>query len=92
VPELVRQGWNGYVCDPLDTAGMARAMATLASPAVDLEAMGAASRELVSLYTPETWALGLADCLQRTLARSQDLAVEETPRWPGFFKTEKQPG
>jgi glycosyltransferase involved in cell wall biosynthesis len=92
VPELVRPGWNGYLCDPLDIAGMARSMVVISSHAVDIDAMGAASRLIVALYTPETWAQGLADCIERTLARSQEPAVEETPRWPGFFKTEKQPG
>lgn len=71
VPELVRQGSNGYLCDPLDTHGIARAMAVLASSAVDLAAMGAASRQRVSLYTPETWAKALADCVDRLALRAR---------------------
>jgi 1,2-diacylglycerol 3-alpha-glucosyltransferase len=91
VPELVRSGWNGYLCDPLDIAGMARSMAVVSSPAADIDAMGTASRRIVALYTPETWAQGLADCIERTLARSQESVAEGALRWPGFFRTEKQP-
>ena len=89
VPELVRQGWNGYVCDPLDVAGMARAMAVLSSPAVHLEAMGAASKRLVSLYTPETWAHGLADCLEQTALRTRRSAAAPVFSSPGLINTEK---
>lgn len=92
VPELVRSGLNGYVCDPLGIAGLARSMAVISSPAADIDAMGAASRRIVALYTPETWAQGLGDCIERTLARCQKPVVEATPRWPGFCKAEKQPG
>lgn len=90
VPELVRTGWNGYLCDPLDIAGMTRSMAVISSPAADIDAMGAASRRIVDLYTPETWAQGLDDCIERTVARSQKPVVEMAPRRPDFFKTEKQ--
>lgn len=90
VPELVRSGWNGYLCDPLDIAGMTRSMAVLSSPETDIDAMGAASRRIVDLYTPETWAQGLDDCIERTVARSQKPVVEMAPRRPDFFKTEKQ--
>lgn len=92
VPELVRPGWNGYLCDPLDIAGMARSMAVLSSPAVEIDQLGAASRRIVALYTPETWAHGLADCIERTLAPGREPVVEQASRRPGFFTTEKQPG
>ncbi len=68
VPELVRPGLNGYVCDPFDIDGMARLMRVLSSEAVDVNNMGEASRRIVALYTPETWAQTLADCIERTLA------------------------
>lgn len=92
VPELVRPGWNGYLCDPLDIGDMSRSMAVLSSPAVDIDAMGAASRRIVALYTPETWAQSLADCIERTSARCREPVAEAASRWSGFFKTEKQPG
>lgn len=91
VPELVRSGWNGYLCDPLDIVGMVRTMAVLSSPSAAIDAMGAASRRIVALYTPETWAQGLDDCVERTVARCQAPVAEATPRWRGFSKPEKQP-
>lgn len=90
VPELVRPGLNGYVCDPLDVDGLARLMRVMASGSVDLKGMGEASRALAALYTPETWAQGLDDCIERTVARSQEPVVERASRRPDFFKTEKQ--
>lgn len=90
LPELVRTGLNGYVCDPLDIGGMAQSLKVLSSPAVDLDAMGAASRQLVASYTPETWAQGLADCIERTAARIQEPVSEPVSRWSGLFKAEKQ--
>jgi glycosyltransferase involved in cell wall biosynthesis len=71
VPELVRPGVNGYVCDPVDIEGMARLMVVLSSEATDAGKMGEASRQIVALYTPETWAQTLADCIERTLAWKQ---------------------
>lgn len=68
VPELVRSGLNGYVCDPFDIDGLARLMSVMSSGCVDLNAMRKASRELVASYTPETWAQSFNDCLQLTMA------------------------
>ncbi|MEQ1796171.1 MAG: glycosyltransferase family 4 protein [Nitrospira sp.] len=87
VPELVRPGWNGYLCDPLDIGGMVRSMTVVSSIAVDIDAMGAVSRQIVALYTPESWAHGLADCIDRTVARRQAVVA---PRWSDFTRTEKQ--
>lgn len=91
VPELVRTGSNGYVCDPLNIDGMAQSMKALSSSGIDLDAMGAASRRIVALYTPETWAQDLADCIERTTARIQEPLAEPVLRRAGLFKAEKQP-
>ena len=72
VPELLRSGVNGYVCDPLDLDGIARLMGVMSSDAVDVNEMGEASRQIVAQYTPETWAQTLADCIERTLACKQE--------------------
>lgn len=90
VPELVRSGFNGYLCDPLDIKGIAQSMEAVSSAAVDLDAMGIASRRMVALYTPETWAQGLTDCIDRTAIRKQQPVSEKVSRWPGRFKAEKQ--
>lgn len=71
VPELVRPGVNGYICDPLDTDGMARLMGVMSSRAVDVNKMGEESGRIVDLYTPATWANTFADCVDRTLVCKQ---------------------
>jgi glycosyltransferase involved in cell wall biosynthesis len=86
VPELVRPGVNGYVCDPLDTDGMARLLGVMSSDTADVGKMGEASRQIVALYTPETWAQTLADCIEQTLACKQGNVKDEGFGWisPGF--------
>jgi glycosyltransferase involved in cell wall biosynthesis len=71
VPELVRPGLNGYVCDPFDIDGLAHFMKVMSFREVDLDKMGDASRRIVSAYTPETWAETLVDCIERTMAWKQ---------------------
>jgi glycosyltransferase involved in cell wall biosynthesis len=85
VPELLRPGVNGYVCDPFDLDGMARLMGVLSSDAVDVNEMGEASRQIVSLYTPEIWAQTLGDCIERTLAcKQENLEKRAFGLSPGF--------
>jgi glycosyltransferase involved in cell wall biosynthesis len=57
---LVRNGVNGLMFDPCDETAIAEAMAAVASPACDRAAMGAASRELVGGWSPQTYAASLA--------------------------------
>jgi glycosyltransferase involved in cell wall biosynthesis len=87
VSELVRSGLNGYVCDPLNIDGMARLMSVLSSRAVDLDKMGDESRRIVALYTPETWAQTLADCIDQTSHAKQSKMEKGHFRWlsPGFW-------
>lgn len=87
VPELVQPGVNGYVCDPFDIERMARLMGVMSSETADVNKMGEASRQIVALYTPETWAQTLADCIDRTLASKQGNDEERAFRWlsPGFW-------
>ncbi len=91
VPELVRHGLNGYVVDPFDIDGMAQTMAVMSSTLVNLESMGEMSRRLVALYTPETWAKSLADCIDRTAANSRQRVNAEVTNMSGSFQPEKQP-
>ena len=71
VPELVRSGLNGYVCDPFDIDGLARLMQIMSSDLAEVRNMGEVSRRIVASYTPETWAQTLADCVERTMAWKQ---------------------
>lgn len=81
VPELVRSGVNGYVLDPFDIRGMARLMGVIASDAADRDTMGEASRRIVALHTPATWAQTLADCIDQTVAFRQGTMKEWAGRW-----------
>jgi 1,2-diacylglycerol 3-alpha-glucosyltransferase len=78
VPELVQDGVNGYICDPLDTENLARLLEVMSSDTVDVGKMGEASRQIVAQYTPETWAQTLADCIERTLACKRGNVEDET--------------
>ena len=91
VAELVRPGFNGYVVDPLDVDGMARTMAVMSSTLVDRAAMGEASRQIVALYTPETWAKSLADCIERTVAGCRAPASLYVSTKTKPFQPENQP-
>jgi len=91
VAELVRPGFNGYVVDPLDVDGMARTMGIMSSTLVDCASMGEASRQIVALYTPETWANSLADCIERTAAVCRKSALKPASSLAKSFQPENQP-
>jgi glycosyltransferase involved in cell wall biosynthesis len=91
VPELVQPGVNGYVCDPLDTEGLARLLGVMSSDTVDAGKMGEASRQIVAQYTPETWAQTLANCIERTLACKRGNVEDEAfGRMSSGFRLQKQ--
>jgi 1,2-diacylglycerol 3-alpha-glucosyltransferase len=71
VPELVRPGLNGYIFDPQDVEALTRLMAMMTSERIDVKRMGEESRRIIQLYSPETWARSLTDCIQQTVARKQ---------------------
>jgi glycosyltransferase involved in cell wall biosynthesis len=76
VPELLRHGVNGYVCDPFDVVRLSHLMSLLSSGTVDVSVMGEASGRTVALYTPGTWAQTFADCVREALASNQGNAEE----------------
>ncbi|MFZ5448840.1 MAG: glycosyltransferase [Thermodesulfobacteriota bacterium] len=59
VPDLVREGENGFVFDPQDIEGMSGLMAKMSMGAVNLETMGKASCKIIAALTPETFAENL---------------------------------
>ena len=91
VAELVRHGLNGYVVNPLDVDGMAQTMGVMSSTLVDYVSMGEASRQIVALYTPETWANSLADCIERTAAVCRKSALQPASSLAKSFQPENQP-
>jgi glycosyltransferase involved in cell wall biosynthesis len=58
-PELVEQGGNGFVFDPLDVAQLADYMLRISSDPVSLEQMGRASLEKISHWGLDRFAEGL---------------------------------
>lgn len=91
VPELVQNGVNGYICDPLDIEDLARLLGVMSSDAVDVGKMGEASRQIVAQYTPETWAQTLADCIERTMACKRGNVKDEAfGRMSPEFRLQKQ--
>lgn len=69
VPELCWRGVNGYDFDPYDVGTLANLMLKISSGQVDLDRLGRASRRIVSAFTPETWAMALADCINEAWPR-----------------------
>lgn len=70
-PELCLRGVNGFDFDPLDVEGLARLMLWVSSGEVDLNAMGEASRRIISNFTLETWVQTLQNCIETTIDRCQ---------------------
>ncbi|MBM3474724.1 MAG: glycosyltransferase family 4 protein [Armatimonadetes bacterium] len=71
VPELVREGVNGFTLQPNDVAGLAGLMARMAANTTDRAAMGRASQEIIADYTPETWAQHLLELIDRVRQASR---------------------
>lgn len=64
VPDLVREGVNGFAFDPYDVEGLAQLMHHIAHGDVDREAMGCAGQRIIDAWGPERFAGGLADAVE----------------------------
>jgi 1,2-diacylglycerol 3-alpha-glucosyltransferase len=62
--DLVQEGINGFKFDPYDVEGLARLMLIMSTGEADLKAMGAASQEIISHWTPETFAINLLNAIK----------------------------
>jgi glycosyltransferase involved in cell wall biosynthesis len=71
---LVRERVNGFTFDPLDTQGLARLMLKLSSGEMDLSAMGRASLEIISHWTPDTFADNLLKAAECALSQPRPRA------------------
>lgn len=67
VPDLVRDGVNGFTFDPNDVEGIARLMFKMAHGGVDLETMGRAGRTIIADWSPERFADGLEKAVEAAL-------------------------
>ena len=68
-PELVREGENGWVFDPLNTEDAAAKLACLVDNEQSLASMGEASRAIVSDHTPQQAAEAIYRACQIALDR-----------------------
>ena len=67
-PDLVENGRNGFTFDPYDVDALANLMLQMSSGDCDRLAMGRASREIISRWTPENFAEGLAQAVEAALS------------------------
>ncbi len=67
-PDLVEDGRNGFTFDPYDVNALAALLGKIASGHCDRFAMGEASREIISEWSPETFATGLERAVEAALA------------------------
>ena len=59
-PDLVKEGWNGFMVSPRDVVGLESAMRNLAHQRELRARMGANSLQHISHYSPQEWASGIA--------------------------------
>jgi len=65
--DLAQHGVNGFTFNPLDVQELAARMSDVASHDCDRTAMGMASREIISHWTPETFAAGLMKAVEHAM-------------------------
>ncbi|HKJ21946.1 MAG TPA: glycosyltransferase family 4 protein [Gammaproteobacteria bacterium] len=63
-PDLCLRGVNGYDFEPTDAEGLARRMLRISrAPEEARRDLGEQSRRIIARWTPQTWAMTVADCL-----------------------------
>ena len=83
-PDLVEEGRNGFTFDPYDVEQLSGLMLrTSMMSDADRAAMGQASREIISRWTPETFATNLRKAVEVALAapRPRATLLEKTLLW-----------
>ena len=70
VDDLVFDGRNGLVVEPLDVAGLAGAMSTLTADPALRGSMGAESSSIIAGFEPEAWAAGMRDAVLGVLGEA----------------------
>jgi glycosyltransferase involved in cell wall biosynthesis len=64
VVDLVVAGRNGLTFDPLDEWKIAESLKAISSARRDLDAMGAASREIIASWSPAKFAAGMQEAVE----------------------------
>ena len=83
--DLLQEECNGLLVKPGDVSGLCAAMTNLASQHDLAATMGAASREIVSHYSPLEWAKGVAVAVETNCARNRGSGGN-----PGFRDKDKR--
>jgi glycosyltransferase involved in cell wall biosynthesis len=65
--DLVRNGINGFTFDPHNVEELSKLMVDLSRPETDLVAMGQASQEIISQWSPGRFAEGLAQAVDAAI-------------------------
>lgn len=74
-PELVQEGQNGWVLDPLDQDGMVAGLKAAIAEGSALASMGARSHEIVCRHGPRQAAQSVLDACQIAIAHKQGGAI-----------------
>jgi 1,2-diacylglycerol 3-alpha-glucosyltransferase len=67
--DLVKDGWNGCVVSPADSAQLSTAMARMLADSELRGQMGIRSRQIIQHYSPLAWSDGIANALSATCPR-----------------------
>lgn len=68
VPQLVREGENGYTFDPKNVELLAGLMKKMASEDVDRQAMGLKSQEIIAGWSPERFGDGVRQAVKAAMS------------------------
>jgi len=82
--DVVREGRNGYLFDPLDTDGMADAMRRMAALSdAERHAMGRRSEQIIAEWGPERFAGGLWQAVRAACSAGHEKAglIGRTALW-----------
>jgi glycosyltransferase involved in cell wall biosynthesis len=77
VPDLVCEGLNGFTFDPDDEGSLARLIHRMSSGAVDLAALGEASRRHIAAWGVERFGRGICGAWRAASRRSAALRQQE---------------
>jgi glycosyltransferase involved in cell wall biosynthesis len=78
--ELVEEGTNGFLFDPLSVDDIARGMMEIWRRRDSLPRMAAESRRLIARLSPSAFAEGLVEAMEK----GERFLVSRRPRWVGF--------
>jgi glycosyltransferase involved in cell wall biosynthesis len=67
VPDLVRERRNGFTFDPCDIEALAEQMLKISARGFPLIEFGSASREIISRWSPKTFAVNLSQAVETAL-------------------------